>query len=96
VTKDELKQIVASRLPGWKFEIEGFPDNEVFNPGGVQAFFANGTHYGHGEAKTPEMAAMLAAISALAATAGRPNDPSHESRRGPPRPSSPPDHIPIA
>ena len=74
MTLDEIKQIVANRLSEWEFDIETFPADEIFNPGGAQAFLEKDGLYAHGEGRTPEQAVMLAAINALGSATKDPDD----------------------
>jgi hypothetical protein len=69
---DAAVALAGRVLPGWLFGIETFPNDEVFTPSGAQAFVAEDRSrldagYGHGEAKTPAIALVLAILRAVQA-----------------------------
>lgn len=69
---DAAVALAGRVLPGWTYGMEMFPSDEIFNPSGAQAFVSKDRSvldagYGHGEAKTPAIALVLAILRAVQA-----------------------------
>ncbi len=76
----ESVDAARSFIPGgWTWGISTHPDNEVFNPGGAQAYVTqqpSGDGYEHADAQTPELALCIAILKARSSVDGHtPNKP---------------------